>query len=80
MECVDKRLIEALDVVVWRADNGGEGRLGLREEIFCVPRSSHSSDGKGDFPTRRETGRERSGERRDQAVVSAVMEVQRYLN
>ena len=81
MECVDKRLVEALDVlVVWRADDGGEGRLGLRKEISCVLGGSNGSDGKGGVPTARATGRECSSERGDRAVVSAVEEVWRYLN
>ena len=49
LECVDERLVEAFDVVVvWRANDGGDGRLGLREEIFCVLRGCHGSDSKGD--------------------------------
>ena len=37
LEGVDKGFAEALDlVVVGRTDDGGEGRLGLREEIFCA--------------------------------------------
>ena len=49
LECVDKGLVEAFDVfVVGRADNGGEGRLGLCEEIFLVLRGGHGSDDEGD--------------------------------
>ena len=70
MQIVDERL----------ANDGGEGRLGLREEIFRVLRGSHGSDREGDVPTSRATGRERSGERGDRAVVSVVEEVWRYLN
>ena len=81
MECVDKRLVEVLDVVVVRrANDGGEGRLGLREEIFRVLGGSHGYDGKGKAPKTRATGMECSGGRGDQAVVSAVEEVWRYLN
>ena len=79
MQCVDERLIEALDVVVVRrANNRGEGRLGLREEIFCVLWGSHGSEREGDVPTARATGRERIGKRGDRAVVSVVEEVWRY--
>ena len=81
LECIDEGLVEAFDVVfVGRAVKGGEGRLGLREEIFCVLGGSHGSDGKGDVLKVRATGRERSGERGDLSVVSAVEEVWRYLN
>ena len=81
MQCVDERLVEALDVVVVRrADDGGEGRLGLREEIFRVLGGSRGSDREGDVPTARAMGRERSGERRERTVVSAVEEVWKYLN
>ena len=81
MQCVDERLVEALDVVVIRrADNRGEGHLGLREEIFRVFGGSHGSDREGNVPTERVEGRERIGERGDRAVVSAVEEVWRYLN
>ena len=39
---VHERLVEALDVVViWRADDRGEGRLSLREKIFGVLGSGH---------------------------------------
>ena len=49
MECIDERLVEAFDVVVvWRSDNGGEGRLFLREEIFYVFGGSHDSDGENE--------------------------------
>ena len=42
LKVVDERLVEALDVVVvQRADNEGEGRLSLREEIFGDLRSGH---------------------------------------
>ena len=48
LECVDKGLVEAFDVVVvGRANNGGEGRLVLRGEIFCVIGGGHGSDNKG---------------------------------
>ena len=81
MECVDERLVEALDVViVRRANNGGEGRLGLCKEIFCALGGSHGSDWERDVPTVTATGRERSGERGDRSVVSVVEEVWRYLN
>ena len=37
MKCVDEHLVEALDVVVVRrANDKGEGRLGLCKEIFHV--------------------------------------------
>ena len=37
LESVDGGLVEAIDVVVVGcADDGGKGRLGFREEIFCV--------------------------------------------
>ena len=69
MQCVDERLVEALDVVVvWRADDRGEVRLGLREEIFCVLRGIHGSDGEVDVPTARAAFRWR-GRRRGSAVV-----------
>ena len=45
MEGVDKGLVEALDVfIVGRDDNGGEGCLGLREEIFRIFRGGHGAD------------------------------------
>ena len=35
LQVVDKRLVETLDiVVVWRADDGGEGCLNLRKEVL----------------------------------------------
>ena len=81
MECVDERLVEALDVVVvWRAKDRGEGRLGLHKEIICALGVSYGSDGKGDVPKARAMGRECSGERGDRAVVRAVEEVWRCLN
>ena len=49
LECVDEGLVEAFDVVVvGRANNGGKGRLGLREELFCVLGCGHGSDNEGD--------------------------------
>ena len=45
LEGVDKGLLEALDVViVGRADDGGKGRLGLREEIFLILGGVHGAD------------------------------------
>ena len=42
LQGIDERLVEAIDVVVvWRADDGVEGRLSLREEIFGVLGSGH---------------------------------------
>ena len=76
--CVDERFIEALYVVVVRrSDDGGEGRLGLCEAIFSVLGGGHGADREGDVLTTGATGRERSGERGDQAVVSLVEEVWR---
>ena len=81
MQCVDERLVEALDVVVVRrANNGGAGCLGLRKDIFSVLGGGRGSDREGEVPTAVATGRERSGERRYQAVVSVVEEEWRYLN
>ena len=78
LECIDKRLVEAFDVVVVQsADDGGEGRLGLREEFFRILGGSHGSDREGNVPTARATVRERSDERGDRAVVSAIEEVWR---
>ena len=49
LKCVDERLVDVFDViVVWRVDDGGERRLGLREEIFCFLWGSHVSDSEGD--------------------------------
>ena len=49
LECIDEGLVEAFDVVfVGRAVKGGEGRLGLREEIFRVLMGGHGSDDKGE--------------------------------
>ena len=67
-------------VVVWRSDDGGEGRLSLRKEILGVLGGGHVSDLEGSVPTAGATGRERSGERRDQAVVSVVEGVWRLNN
>ena len=81
MECVDKRLVDVFDVIVlWRVDDGGERRMGLREETFCFLWGSHVSDSKGVALTERATMRERSGDRGYQAVVSAAEELWRYLN
>ena len=45
MEGVDKGLVEALDVfIVGRDDNGGEGCLGLREEIFRILGGGHGAN------------------------------------
>ena len=42
LQGIDKRLVEALDAVVIRsADDGGEGRLSLRDEIFGILGSGH---------------------------------------
>ena len=42
LQGVDLRIVEALDVViVWRADDGGEGCLSLREEILGDLGSGH---------------------------------------
>ena len=80
LQSVDERLVEALDVVVvWRTDNRGKGRLGLREEIFSVLGGGHGFDREGSVPTAGETGRERSGERGYQAVVSVVEGVCRFI-
>ena len=47
LEGVDKVLVEALDVVfVGPADDGGEGRLCLREEIFRILGCGHGADDK----------------------------------
>ena len=78
---VDERPVEALDVVVVRrSDDGGEGRLGLRKEIFGVLGGGHVFDCEGIVPTAGTTGRERSGERGDQEGVSVVEGVRRYNN
>ena len=45
LEGVDKGLVEALDVVViGRANDGGKGCLGIREEIFRIFRGGHGAD------------------------------------
>ena len=45
LEDVDEGLIEAINVVVvGSADDGGEGRLEFREEIFCVLGGGHCAD------------------------------------
>ena len=45
LEGVDKGLVEALDVIiVGRADDGGEGRLGLCEDIFHIFGGVHGAD------------------------------------
>ena len=81
LEYIDELLVEAFDIViVQRADNGGEGPLGLCEGIFCVLGGIHGSDGKGVALKARVTRRERSGERGDRAVVNAAKAVGRYLN
>ena len=47
LEGVDKGLVEALDfVIVGRTNDGGEGCLGLREEIFCILGDGHGADDK----------------------------------
>ena len=44
---VDEGLVEALDiVVVGRADDGGEGCLGLRKEIFRILVGAHGDNKK----------------------------------
>ena len=73
LQGVDERLVEALDVVViWLADDGGEGRLGLRKEILGILGGGHGFDCEGSVLTAGATGRERSGEHGDRAVVSVV--------
>ena len=45
LDSVDEGFVEPLDVIiVRRADDGGEGRLGFCEEIVCVLGSGHCSD------------------------------------
>ena len=45
MEGVDKGLVETIDVVVvGRADYGGEGHLGLREENFRILGGGNGAD------------------------------------
>ena len=47
LKSVDEGLVEAIDVVViGRANNWGEGSLGLRKEIFCVLGGGHCTDDK----------------------------------
>ena len=45
LEGVDEGLVEALDVVVFgRVSDGGEGRLGLRKDSFCILWGGHGAD------------------------------------
>ena len=82
LEGVDERLGEPLDiVVVRRANDGGEGHLRLSEEVLGDLGSCHCPrwcrpGGRRDGSS----GRERSGERGDCAVVSVVKGVWKFNN
>ena len=54
--------------------------MGVCEEIFSFLGGGHGFDREGSVPMAGATGRERIGERGDQAVVSVVEEVWRYNN
>ena len=71
LEGVDEGFVEPLDiVVVRRADDGGEGGLRLRKEVLGNLGSCRRP--RWCLPVGGSGGRERSGERRDPAVVSVV--------
>ena len=74
LECVDKGLFEAFDVVVV----GGANNRG--KAAWASAKSSSVSSGVGMVLTARATRRERSGEHGDRSVVSAAVEVCRKLN
>ena len=48
LECIYEGFVEAFDIVILGcAENGGKGRLGLRQEIFCVLGGGRGSDDEG---------------------------------
>ena len=71
-------LLRRLTLSSFGADDGVESRLGLREEIFGVLGGGHGYNREGSLPTPGVSGRERSGERGEQAVVSVVEGVWRF--